>query len=193
MLQEMKLEDALKKFLQGKKVLVMYDETREADKPEFTVEPLEEMLKRNRFLVEVPAVENPDFKEAVHQMVTPEKLLPQEPVREEPEVAPMENNKNLTRKPRGYAGFLHIRCEHCGKTKTFCAKHQLSYYGCKECGKKTDLKDLKLAFINCECGGTARYFTNETAELIELNCINCGMPVALKYNAKKKLYETIRS
>ena len=37
MLQEMKLEDALKKFLQGKKVLVMYDETREADKPEFTV------------------------------------------------------------------------------------------------------------------------------------------------------------
>ena len=27
MLQEMKLEDALKKFLQGKKVLVMYDET----------------------------------------------------------------------------------------------------------------------------------------------------------------------
>lgn len=193
MLQEMKLEDALKKFLQGKKDLVMYDETREADKPEFTVEPLEEMLKRNRFLVEVPVVENPDFKAAVHQMVTPEKLLPQEPVREEPEVAPMENNKNLTRKPRGYAGFLHIRCEHCGKTKTFCAKHQLSYYGCKECGKKTDLKDLKQAFINCECGGTARYFTNETAELIELNCINCGMPVALKYNAKKKLYETIRS
>ena len=54
----------------------MYDETREADKPEFTVEPLEEMLKRNRFLVEVPVVENPDFKAAVHQMVTPEKLPP---------------------------------------------------------------------------------------------------------------------
>lgn len=193
MLQEMKLEDALKKFLQGKKVLVMYDETLEADKPAFTVEPLEEMLKRNRFLGEVPAVENPDFKEAVHQMVTPEKLPPQEPIREETEVAPMEINKNLTREPRGYTGFLHIRCEHCGKTKTFCAKHQLSYYGCKECGGKTDLKDLKLAFINCECGGMARYFTNETAELIELNCINCDMPVALKYNAKKKLYETIRS
>ncbi|MFR8696500.1 MAG: hypothetical protein ACLVFM_15045 [Blautia faecis] len=62
MLQEMKLEDALKKFLQGKKVLVMYDETLEADKLAFTVEPLEEMLKRNRFLVEVPAVENPILK-----------------------------------------------------------------------------------------------------------------------------------
>ena len=193
MLQEMKLEDALKKFLQGKKVLVMYDETIEADKPAFTVEPLEEMLERNRFLIEVPAVENPDFKEAAHQMVTPEKLPPQETIQEEPEVAPMEINKNMTQELRGYAGFLHIRCEHCGKTKTFCTKHQLSYYGCKECGKKTDLKDLKRAFINCECGGTAGYLTNETAELIELNCINCGMPVALKYNAKKKLYETIRS
>ena len=186
MLQEMKLEDALKKFLRGKKVLVMYDETLEVDKPAFTVEPLEEMLKRNRFLLEVPAV-------GESGMVTPKKLPPQETIQEEPEVAPMEINKNMTQEPRGYTGFLHIRCEHCGKTKTFCTKHQLSYYGCKECGKKTDLKDLKLAFINCECGGRIRYFTNETAELIELNCINCGMPVALKYNAKKKLYETIRS
>lgn len=76
MLQEMKLEDALKKFLRGRKVLVMYDETLEADKPAFTVEPLEEMLKRNRFLVEVPAVENPDFKETVHQMAASEKLPP---------------------------------------------------------------------------------------------------------------------
>lgn len=197
MLQEMKLEDALKRFLRGRKVLVMYDETPEADKPAFTVEPLEEMLKRNRFLVEVPAVENPDFKEAVHQMVTPEKLPPQEPIREdpeeEPEAAPMGIDRSQAQESRGYARFLHIRCEHCGKTKTFCAKHQLSYYGCKECGGKTDLKDLKRAFINCECGGMARYLTNETAELIELNCINCGMPVALKYNAKKKLYETIRS
>lgn len=105
----------------------------------------------------------------------------------------MEINKNLTRELRGYTGFLHIRCEHCGKTKTFCTKHQLSHYSCKECGEKTELKDLKLAFINCECGSWLRYFTNETADLIELNCINCGMPVALKYNAKKKLYETIRS
>ena len=105
----------------------------------------------------------------------------------------METERSLTWESRGYTGFLHIRCEYCGKTKTFCTKHQLSYYGCKECGEKTDLKDLKRAFINCECGDMARYFTNETANLIELNCINCGMPVALKYNAKKNLYETIRS
>ena len=41
MLQEMKLEDALKKFLQGKKVLVMYDESLKNDGTEFTVEALE--------------------------------------------------------------------------------------------------------------------------------------------------------
>ena len=70
MLQEMKLEDALKKFLQGKKVLVMYDETIKADKPAFTVEPLEKILKRNRFLVEVPFVENPDFKQVVKETIS---------------------------------------------------------------------------------------------------------------------------
>ena len=193
MLQEMKLEDALKKFLQGRKVLVAPARAMDPGKERYLFRSLESILNEKRFLVEVPAVENPDFKETVHQMAASEKLPPQEPVREEPEVVPMEINKSLTLEPRGYTGFLHIRCEHCGKTKTFCTKHQLSYYGCKECGEKTDLKNLKLAFINCECGGMARYFTNETAELIELNCINCGMPVALKYNAKKKLYETIRS
>lgn len=193
MLQEMKLEDALKKFLQGKKVLVAPARAMDPGKERYLFRSLESVLNGKRFLVEVAAVENPDFKAAVHQMVTPEKLPPQETIQEEPEVALMEINKNMTQELRGYAGFLHIRCEHCGKTKTFCTKHQLSYYGCKECGKKMDLKDLKLAFINCECGGMTRYLTNETAELIELNCINCGMPVALKYNAKKKLYETIRS
>ena len=175
MLQEMKLEDALKKFLQGKKVLVAPARAMDPGKERYLFRSLESVLNGKRFLVEVAAVENPDFKAAVHQMVTPEKLPPQETIQEEPEVAPMEINKNMTQELRGYAGFLHIRCEHCGKTKTFCTKHQLSYYGCKE------------------CGGTTKYFTNETAELIELNCINCGMPVALKYNAKKKLYETIRS
>lgn len=76
MLQEMKLEDALKNFLQGKEVLAMYNESLEPEKPIYTVESLKEALKGMRFLAEVPAVENPDFKEAVHQMVTPEKLPP---------------------------------------------------------------------------------------------------------------------
>ena len=192
MLQEMKLEDAIKNYLKGRKVLALTDLSIDKDHQEYVLEPLEDVLARMRYLVDVPAVENPDFKAAVRQMTTPENA-PQVPTQEETEVVLMETERCLAREPRGYSGFLHIHCEHCGKIKTFCTKHQLSYYNCKECGEKTELKDLKLAFINCECGSRLKYFTNETAELIELNCINCGMPVALKYNAKKKLYETIRS
>ena len=158
MFQEMKFEDAIKKYLKGRKVLALTDLTIDKDHQDYELEPLEDVLARMRYLVDVPAVENPDFKEAVHQMVTPEKLPPQEPTQEETEVVPMETERSLTRELRGYTGFLHIRCEHCGKTKTFCTKHQLSYYSCKECGEKTELKDLKLAFINCECGSQAKIF-----------------------------------
>ena len=69
MLQEMKLEDALKKFLQGKEVLVMYNESLEPEKPTYTVESIKEALKNWRFLAEVPAIENQDFKQAVKEMV----------------------------------------------------------------------------------------------------------------------------
>ena len=73
MLQEMKLEDALKKFLQGKKVLVMYDESLKNDGTEFIVEALEKMLERNRYLVDVPAIEDLELKQEVEQMVKTEK------------------------------------------------------------------------------------------------------------------------
>lgn len=76
MLQEMKLEDALKKFLQGKKVLVAPARAMDPGKERYLFRSLESVLNGKRFLVEVAAVENPDFKEAVHQMVTPEKLPP---------------------------------------------------------------------------------------------------------------------
>lgn len=38
MLQEMKLEDALKKFLKGRKVLVLYNEVTSTDKPVYGIE-----------------------------------------------------------------------------------------------------------------------------------------------------------
>ena len=76
MLQEMKLEDALKKFLQGKKVLVAPDRVMEPGKERYLFRSLGAVLNGKRFLVEVPAVENPDFKAAGPQMVAPEKLPP---------------------------------------------------------------------------------------------------------------------
>lgn len=76
MLQEMKLEDALKKFLQGKKVLVAPARAMDPGKERYLFRSLESVLNGKRFLVEVPAVENPDFKETVHQIAASEKLPP---------------------------------------------------------------------------------------------------------------------
>ena len=76
MLQEMKLEDALKKFLQGKKVLVAPARAMDPGKERYLFRSLESVLNGKRFLVEVAAVENPDLKEAVHQMAASEKLPP---------------------------------------------------------------------------------------------------------------------
>ena len=76
MFQEMKFEDAIKKYLKGRKVLALTGLSIDKDHQDYELEPLEDVLARMRYLVDVPAVENPDFKEAVHQMVTPEKLPP---------------------------------------------------------------------------------------------------------------------
>lgn len=73
MLQEMKLEDALKKFLKGRKVLVLYNEVTSTDKPVYGIEPLREMLEGMQFLVDVPAIEELELKQEVEQMVKTEK------------------------------------------------------------------------------------------------------------------------
>ena len=54
MLQEMKLEEALKNFLQGREVQVMYNEVTDSEDPVFSLEPLDKFFKGIRFLVEIP-------------------------------------------------------------------------------------------------------------------------------------------
>ena len=60
MLQEMKLEDALKNFLQGREVQVMYNEVTDSENPVFSLEPLDKLFKGIRFLVEMPENEAGD-------------------------------------------------------------------------------------------------------------------------------------
>lgn len=93
---------------------------------------------------------------------------------------------------KAYRGFLYLECPHCGKRRAFCSRYPLKYYKCDSCGEKTELHDLAQMFLNCECGRNTAYLTNVTDEILDVNCIDCGMPVAVQYNAKKKLYETIR-
>ena len=76
MFQEMKFEDATKKYLKGRKVLALTDLSIDKDHQDYELEPLEDVLARMRYLVDVPGVENPDFKEIVGRVEIPEKMIP---------------------------------------------------------------------------------------------------------------------
>lgn len=93
--------------------------------------------------------------------------------------------------PEQYRGFLLIRCEHCGKIRAYCSNYPVTCHKC-ECGHKTDLHDLKPLYANCECGQRSYYRTNIEDPMIDVNCISCGAPVAVEWNAKKKRYGTIK-
>ena len=69
MLTEMSLKEALKYFMKGRKVLVL----NEYDDKSISAERIEDCLpKEAKYLVEVPAVPNPEFEQAVQDMVEPD-------------------------------------------------------------------------------------------------------------------------
>ena len=107
-------------------------------------------------------------------------------------VDPVTEPEPIRRENDGYGGFLHIKRKHCGKEKTYCSKHGIKYHECKNCGERTELKDLVRLYTNCECGRKAAYWTNMTEKAFDVRCVDCGQPVAVMYNKKKNLYETIQ-
>lgn len=69
MLTEMSLKEELKYFMKGRKVLVL----NEYDDKSISAERIEDCLpKEAKYLVDVPAVPNPEFEQAVHDMVEPD-------------------------------------------------------------------------------------------------------------------------
>lgn len=196
MIHELKLPEALDSFLNGKTVLVATKENR------YAFNPLEIFLKDCTFIIddEIKAVEPIIEEQTITEPEISEKHIAKEehiqPVIEEKETVveklQQEPPKAAEKKTKGYYGFLHIRCSKCRSTRSFCAKGRINQYKCPECSEKTELSQLKRAYINCECGGVFKYFTNETEEIFDLTCLKCGQPVALNYNRKKKLYETIK-
>ena len=69
MLVEKSREEALQAFVKGRKVLVM-TQVREDGKPSYVTDPLEDILTKEdtHYLVEVPAVSNPEFEQAFQQI-----------------------------------------------------------------------------------------------------------------------------
>lgn len=94
----------------------------------------------------------------------------------------------------GFKGFMHITCSRCGRTKTFFAKEHIKKFFCKECDKETELclEGMRKAYANCKCGNKAFYWTNSVEGEFDIACINCGAPVPVTWNSKKKCYETMR-
>lgn len=113
-------------------------------------------------------------------------------------VIDVEKNRARTVEPEsdqsdereGYKGFLRIRCVKCGKLKSFCTKKRLSGYYC-ECGGYTILEGLVDIDARCSvCGHTWGYRTNNTAQLDEITCLECGAPITLEQD-KYGDYQTI--
>lgn len=92
-----------------------------------------------------------------------------------------------------YKGFLYIKCPECGMVKGFNMKYPSDHYHCDSCGARSEFKDqLVPMWVNCECGGRFRYMTNMEEPIFDVNCLNCGAPVAIQWNEKKKIYETVQ-
>lgn len=92
-------------------------------------------------------------------------------------VDPVTEPEPIGKENDGYSGFLHIKCQHCGKEKTYCSKHGIKYHECKNCGERTELKDLVRLYTNCECGRKAAYWTNMTEKAFDVRCVDCGSNV----------------
>lgn len=91
----------------------------------------------------------------------------------------------------GYGGYLYMKCPACGKTRGFCAKTRLNHYRC-ECGAVTRMERMVPLYMKCECGRQARYLTNMTETEFDVDCYDCGAPVAVAWNEKKWMYETMK-
>lgn len=116
MLQETRMDKALKMVLAGKTVLVAVKKTGDANSTKYTFRSLNEILEKYIFLIQVPAVEDPEFKEKVAEMV---QSVPAVNIVESPEKKQTDKlNKIVHCEERGYSGFLHIRCK-CGAEKKF--------------------------------------------------------------------------
>lgn len=147
-----------------------------------------------RKMVELLCVSRPSDKKEIEVVRTEPMLAPV--ILESESEAELETIPAIVEEPEkmisiGYGGFLYIKCPDCGNIRGFCAKARLSNFRC-DCGSVTRLENLVPLFLRCECGRNARYLTNMEDPVFDIVCYDCGNPVPVAWNSKKKQYETIR-
>ncbi len=111
---------------------------------------------------------------------------PAEAVSEEPPQEEEEPSKD----GNAILGFSHIRCEHCGAEKTFCARSWLSKYTCERCGQVTRLRGhIHPARAVCKCGNRSIYSTNAEESAFDIPCVVCGAPMSVVWVPGRNRYE----
>lgn len=93
-----------------------------------------------------------------------------------------------SREKQGFiAGFM-MACDlfRTGGTGSYDSKS----YKC-ECGKETELVNLKPLYTKCKCGNEFKYMTNMNTAEFTYKCFTCGSPVDVKMNSRRTAYITI--
>lgn len=125
----------------------------------------------------------------------PQKALTLQKTKREDDVETVrkEQSEAVDQQEKAYRGFMYLKCPKCGTVKGFNSTKEIKGYHCFECGADTDFSDgLEELYVNCECGKHFKYMTNMEELIFDINCIECGNPVAVKWNEKKQIYETMR-
>ena len=146
--------------------------------------PLRAAEERMECVIE-PAESVPEGTESV---IEPAENVPEpaEAVSGEPPQGEEEPSKD----GNAILGFSHIRCEHCGAEKTFCAKSWYSKYTCDRCGQVTRLRGhVHPAKATCKCGNKTVYSTNVEESAFDIPCVVCGAPMSVVWTPGKNRYE----
>lgn len=149
----------------------------------FGKENTENILNKMDSVKRTPAPA-PKMKPIVKEDIEPEKKADTEP-NGKTEIEPENQIK--------YKGFIYWKCADCGHIRGFCTKKESKGVHCMDCGSDYLFKEpLKPLYAQCECGSKFRYLTNMDEEIFDMECIDCGSPIPIKWNGNKKIYETIQ-
>lgn len=91
-------------------------------------------------------------------------------------------------KSKGYTGVLHLICDHCGSTKTFCPTSPIDRFICPDCHRQTLLKGLLQGEYLCSCGRKAFFKTNIEKDRFDIRCGSCDRLITMYLDPIEKIY-----
>lgn len=79
-------------------------------------------------------------------------------------------------------GFVLMKCDSCGGIHANFWKTPQKQWRCPKCGNENEVHrdDMRIAFVNCECGNDLEYKTNLNGEPACIICNRCGKKVNLR-------------